>query len=62
MRELGRLPIPCDKWGKCTADKVGRSKEPKTTVKLWGDGQVCELLPHADEKNRLEAKKLADKK
>ena len=61
MRELGRLPLPCDKGGKCTADKVGSSKEPKTTVQLWGDGQVCELLPRADEKNRLEAKKLADK-
>ena len=61
MRELGRLPLPCDKGGKCTADKVGSSKEPKTTVQLWGDGQVYELLPRADEKNRLEEKQLADK-
>ena len=30
-------------------------------MQLWGDGQVCELLPRADEKNRLEANKLADK-
>ena len=30
-------------------------------MQLWGDGQVCELLPRADEKNRLEAKQLADK-
>ena len=61
MRELGRLPLPCDKWGECTADEVGSSKEPKTTVQLWGDGQVCELLPRSDEKNRLEANQLADK-
>ena len=61
MRELGRLPLPCDKGGECTADKVGSSKEPKTTVQLWGDGQVCGLLPRADENNRLEAKQLADK-
>ena len=47
--------------GKCTADKVGSSKEPKTTVQLWGDVQVCELLPRSDEKNQLEAKQLADK-
>ena len=61
MRKLGRLPLPCNKGGKCTADEVGSSKEPKTTVQLWGDGQVCELLPRADEKNQLEAKQLADK-
>ena len=61
MRELGRLPLPCDKGGKCIADKVGSSKEPNTTVQLWGDGQVCELLPRADEKNWLEEKQLADK-
>ena len=30
-------------------------------MQLWGDGQVSELLPYADEKNRLEAKQLADK-
>ena len=30
-------------------------------MQLWGDGQVCELLPRADDKNRLEAKQLADK-
>ena len=61
MRELGRLPLLCDKGGECTAEKVGSRKEPKTTVQLWGDGQVCELLTRADEKNRLEAKQLADK-
>ena len=61
MRKLGRLPLLFDKGGSCTADEVGSSKGPKTTVQLWGDGQVCELLPRADEKNRLEAKKLADK-
>ena len=60
MHELGRLPLPCDKGGECTADEVGSSKEPNTTVKLWGDGQVCELLPRADEKNQLEAKQYAD--
>ena len=61
MHELGRLPLPCDKGGECTADEVGSSKEPKATMQLWGDGQVCELLPRADEKNRLEGNKLADK-
>ena len=35
MRELGRLPLPCDKGGECTADEVGSSTEPKTTVQLW---------------------------
>ena len=61
MRELGRLPFPCDKGGECTAEEVGSSKEPKTTVNLWVDVQVCEFLPRADEKNRLEAKQFADK-
>ena len=60
MRKIDRLPLPCDKVGKCTADEVGSSKDPKTTVQLWGDGQVCELLPRSDEKNRLESKQLAD--
>ena len=32
MRELGRLLLLCDKRGECTADEVGSSKEPKTTV------------------------------
>ena len=56
MRDLDRLPLPCDKGGEFTADEVGSRKEPKTTVHLWGDGQVCELLPRAEEKNQLEAK------
>ena len=56
MRELGRLPLPCNKGGEYTADEDGSSKDPKTTVQLWGDGQVCEILPRDDEKNRLEAK------
>ena len=61
MRNLGRLPLLCNKGGECTADEVGSSKEPKTTVQLWGDGQVWELLPRAEEKNWLEEKQLADK-
>ena len=61
MRELGRLSLPCGKGGACTADEVGSSSKPKTTVQAWGDGEVVELPPKGIKKKQAAEKQASDK-